>query len=107
MPGILQVGDQQVVGTSRFAQPVERRCRIGRGVDVVLRQRQRLRQQVADARLVVDDEHAVTARRGLRRRIAPAHARRSAIAGCRATRRCRASGTATAGRRGQRESFRP
>ena len=52
----LQVGDEQVVGDD--AQPLERGAAVGREVDVVLGQRQRLRQQIADRRFVVDDEHA-------------------------------------------------
>ena len=38
--------------------PLERRAAVGRDVDVVFRERERLRQQIADARLVVDDEDA-------------------------------------------------
>ena len=63
MPGILQVGDQQVVAR-RLRMRSSALRRVGRGVDVVLGERQRLRQQLADARLVVDDEHARAARRG-------------------------------------------
>ena len=100
-----QVGDQQVVVAPSRTRP-SAVAGVGRGVDVVFRQRQRLRQQIADARFVVHDEHARAAvargwrGRGRRRR------RPTASAGCPARRRCRASGTATGGRRGRRESSR-
>jgi hypothetical protein len=40
---------------------MERRVAIGGGVDLIVRERQRLREQVANARFVVDDEHVVGA----------------------------------------------
>src|SRR3954470_8409084 len=63
--GHLQVGDQQVIGND--AQALERGAAVGRHVHVVFGERERLRQQVADRRLVVDDEDARAAGGGLTR----------------------------------------
>ena len=53
----LEIGDEQIVREGAHA--IERGRAVGRGVHVVLRQRERLRQQVADAGLIVDHEHAL------------------------------------------------
>src|SRR5207244_9511507 len=70
----LEVGDQQVVRI--HAHALERGAAVRRDVDVVLGQRERFRQQIADAGFVVDDKDARTRvasgwtgrRRGGRRR---------------------------------------
>ena len=56
MPGIFRSAISRSYGIQ--PHPLERRAAVGRDVDVVLGERQRLRQQIADARLVVDDEDA-------------------------------------------------
>src|SRR5260221_7857069 len=58
----LEIGDEEIVGND--PQPLERRPAVGRQVDVVLRQRERFRQQVADRRLVVHHEDARAPARG-------------------------------------------
>jgi hypothetical protein len=55
MPGIL-VGNQEIVRI--HPHPFEGRSTIGRHVDVVLGECQRFSQQIPNACLVVDDEHA-------------------------------------------------
>src|SRR5262245_51491007 len=52
----LEIGDQQIVRDD--AQPLERGSSVGREIDVVLGQRERLRKQIPDCGLVIDDEHA-------------------------------------------------
>ena len=61
----LEVRDQEVVGNE--AEPLERRAPVGRQIDVVFGERERLREEIANRRLVVDDEDAGPAR-GRRRR---------------------------------------
>jgi len=61
-----EVGDQQVV--FRCADATEGGARIGRCIDVVLRQCEGFRQQIPDARLVVDHQHAGASMSRCRRR---------------------------------------
>ena len=65
MPGIFRSAISRSYGIQ--PHPLERGAAVGRDVDVVFGERQRLRQQIADARLVVDDEHARARRAGRRR----------------------------------------
>jgi hypothetical protein len=54
-----QVGNQQIVISK--AQALERGAAIRRDVDLIFRERQRLLQQLPNARFVVNDEHAAVA----------------------------------------------
>ena len=65
-PRHLQIDDQQIVGIQ--TQPLERRSSVRRRVDVVIGERKRLRQQIADAGFVIHDENSRTHRGGAHRR---------------------------------------
>src|SRR5688500_12160407 len=54
-PRHLQVRDEEIVRIE--AQSLERRSAVGRGIDIVFGEGERLRQQIADARLVIDHEN--------------------------------------------------
>ena len=56
--GHLQIGDEEIVRI--HPHPLERRAAVGRDVHVVFGERERLGEQIANARFVVDHEHART-----------------------------------------------
>ena len=65
MPGIFRSTISRSYGNSLRRSSAD--AAVGRGIDVVFGERECLRQQVADARLVVDDENARTLGRRSRR----------------------------------------